>query len=127
MTEGTSRTAAAVGYVCEHVADIQQLLAELGDTTPVERVLAAVRAGEDVAGPLDRLHKILQANGDALGVYGDHARSALRPAGLAPPAPFEIVLLCPHRRCTRYRWPDPDGGTPVCGIDGTPMARERLR
>ncbi|MEV4313056.1 hypothetical protein [Actinocrispum sp. NPDC049592] len=126
MTEGAGRTAAAVGYVCEHVADIQELLAELGDTSPVERVLAAVRAGEDVTEPLDRLHKILQANGDVLGVYGDPGRSALRPAGVARPAPVEVVFLCPHRRCTRYRWPGA-GGTPVCGIDGTPMARERLR
>jgi hypothetical protein len=128
MTEQTDRTAAAVGYVCGQLADIRDHLAHLGDTGPLERLLAAVRDGYELDEPLDRLHEALQAGGDVLGVYGNSARSfGLRPAGITDPRPAEIVFLCPHRRCSRYRWPEPSSEVPTCEIDDTPMVRERLR
>lgn len=128
MTEQADRTAAAAGYVCLHSAEIRALLRELGDPGPLEDVLAAVRGDADLAEVLDRLHEALQAGGDVLGVYGNADRSAgLRPAGVARPAPVELVFLCPHRRCSRYRWPEPGDADPVCEFDGTPMTRERLR
>lgn len=127
--EGPDRTAAAVGYVCGHIADIRDHLEQLGDTGPLDRLLAAARAGDELTGTLDDLHETLLAGGDVLGVYGNAARSGgPRPTGIADPVPAETVFLCPHRRCSRYRWPSPGGGAaPACDIDGTAMVPERLR
>ncbi|GIH48422.1 hypothetical protein SAMN05421833_111148 [Microbispora rosea] len=122
----SDRTAAAIGYVCGHLADIREHLEALGDTGPLDRLLAAVRSGEEAAGPLDWLHEALVAGGDVLGVYGNAGRG-LRPLSVGPD-PGEFVFLCPRRRCVRYRWPSPESGAaPCCEIDGTPMTRERLR
>ncbi|MBE3012981.1 hypothetical protein IL992_27915 [Microbispora sp. NEAU-D428] len=122
----SDRTAAAIGYVCGHLADIREHLEALGDTGPLDRLLAAVRSGEEVAGPLDRLHGALVAGGDVLGVYGNAGRG-LRALAVEPD-PGEFVYLCPQRRCARYRWPSPgSGAAPSCEIGGTPMTRERLR
>jgi len=131
MTETTGpadRTAAAIGYVCGHLADIRDHLTELGDTGPLDRLLAAVAAGDDPAGPLDVLHETLLADGDVLGVYGSTGRSGgLQAAGIADHGPAEVVFLCPYRRCTRYRWPEPGSdAVPTCDIGGAPMVRERL-
>jgi hypothetical protein len=132
MTEGisdpTDPTAAAIGYVCGHLADLRAQLEYVGAVGALEDLLAAVRAGtKDVSAELDRLHDAVLAAGDALGVYQGGSRTAgLKPAGIAAGAPAEAMFLCPHRRCTRFRWPE-EGSPPVCGIDGTPMVRERLR
>jgi hypothetical protein len=125
----SERTAAAVGYVCGHLADIRDHLEHLGDTGTLDRLLAAVQADDELTGPLDRLHETLLAGGDVLGVYGSTGRSGgPRPAGIADPVPAEAVFLCPHRRCSRYHWPSPGkDAAPACDIDGTPMVRERLR
>jgi hypothetical protein len=129
MTEQADRVAAAIGYVCGHLVEIRDNLADLGDAAPLDKLLAAVRDGSDPTGPLDRLHKTLQASGDVLGVYVDPSRAVgPRPVGIAPPGPSEVVFLCPHLRCSRYSWPRPGGdAAPACEIDDTPMTPERLR
>jgi hypothetical protein len=129
LAAGSDPAADAVGYVCDHLADIRDHLEHLGDTGPLDRLLAAIRAGDDLTGPLDRLHELLVAEGDVLGVYGSTGRSGSpRPAGIPDPVPAEAVFLCPRRRCSRYRWPLPgQDAAPSCDIDGTPMLPERLR
>jgi hypothetical protein len=121
-----NRTATAIGYVCGNLTDIREHLAELGDTRLLDRVLAAIRAGDDVVPLLDRLHDVLVAGGDVLGVYGNASRT-VRPLAVESD-PGEDVFLCPDRRCVRYRWPSPDSDVPpACEVTGTPMVRERLR
>ncbi|MFB4273163.1 hypothetical protein [Nonomuraea sp. GTA35] len=124
---GADPLSEAIEYVCEHLADIRWQLEQAGDTGPLDRLLAAVRADAEVNDLIRTLHDALQSGGDALGVYG-HVRSALPKAlsdfGLARPK--HTLYLCPGRRCTRYAWFDPAASPPVCAIDSAPMVPERL-
>ncbi|MGN9845171.1 hypothetical protein ACTMTI_44320 [Nonomuraea sp. H19] len=124
---GADPVGEAIEYVCQHLADIRWQLEQAGDTGPLDRLLAALRADAEVDGLIRALHEALQAGGDALGVYGN-VRSAIPKAlgdfGLARPK--RALYLCPGRRCARYAWFDPAASPPVCGIDGEPMLQERL-
>jgi hypothetical protein len=120
------RVSAAIAYVCGNLPEIRSQLDHLGDSAPLDQLLAAIRDGDDVVQPLDDLHEALLAGGDVLGVYGDSTRSA-RLAGITAAAPLETLYVCPHRRCSRYHWPEPGApATPACEIDETPMLLERL-
>jgi len=121
------RTASAIAYVCAHLADLTDQLTHLGDTGPLDEVLARLRAGDDPDAALDRLHDTLLAAGDVLGVYGSSGRSwNVRVAGADTAAPAEALYVCPLRRCSRYSWAEPGGTGPSCTIGGAPMRRERL-
>lgn len=113
----------AVAYVCQNLADLR---AQLDDRAPLDRLVAAVRGGGDVARLLDELHEALVAGGDVRGVHGASGRS-VRLAGVTAAAPPETLYTCPHRRCARYAWPEPGASAPpTCAIDDTPMLLERL-
>ncbi|MER7468419.1 hypothetical protein [Streptomyces sp. NPDC097981] len=114
-----------VAYVCDQLEQIRGALATTGaeGVTPLERLLAALRAGEDLTAPLDALHEALLAAGDAAGVHG-RARGR-DPIGVNPALPDEWVLLCPTRQCSRFGWPD-GLEEPDCRISGRPLRRERL-
>ncbi|GAA2645228.1 hypothetical protein GCM10010399_93870 [Dactylosporangium fulvum] len=121
------RTASAIAFVCTHLADLRAQLTRLGDTGPLEQLLARLAAGDDPAAALDRLHDTLLAGGDVLGVYGSGTRSwSVHVAGAGTTAPAETLYVCPLRRCARYRWADAGGTAPACTIGGAPMRRERL-
>lgn len=115
----------AVAYVCDELAHIRETLeARTSEgVAPLERVLAALRAGEALAAPLDALHEALLTAGDASGIYG-HPRGLI-PRGVSPAMPDEWVLLCPRNQCSRHAWADgPEA--PRCRITGQPLRRERL-
>jgi hypothetical protein len=115
-----------LAYVC---GQLDQIRADLrgdgtGDVSPLQRLLDAVRDGQDIADPLDALHAVLQESGDALGVYGHGARG-LRPAGVED-GPLEIAYLCPVGRCSGRRWPEVTAFPVRCDITGKDLRRERL-
>ncbi|WP_369263628.1 hypothetical protein [Streptomyces sp. R35] len=133
--EALKRTAAALAYVCTNVEQIREDLRSglCGDDTPLEQLLAAIRHGDDLIGPLDLLHAHLQADGDARGIYGHSGDSStirsFRPAGIdssSPPGPSEVVYLCPATRCSRIWWPQATASVPQCRISGEHLRRERL-
>ncbi|MEE4418400.1 hypothetical protein [Streptomyces bugieae] len=114
-----------IAYVCDQLDRIRATLEAYGTdgAAPLERLLAALRAGGDLGPPLDVLHEALLAAGDAAGVNG-RARG-LTPLGITSPAPDEWVLLCPAGLCARHAWPD-RGEPPRCRISDRPLRRERL-
>ncbi|MER5907853.1 hypothetical protein ABT150_48935 [Streptomyces mirabilis] len=133
MADERGHMAGRLAAMCGHLDEIRRDLRSVpgGDDGPVERVLAAVRDGADVAGALDGLHAVLQAGGDPWGLdgYADDG-SGLRgiwPDGIARPSPGEHVYLCPADRCTRSWWPrratEP---VPECGMSGAALRRKRL-
>ncbi|GAA1530712.1 hypothetical protein GCM10009730_44970 [Streptomyces albidochromogenes] len=94
-------------------------------TAPLERLLAALRDGEDPAPALDALHEALLAAGDAVGVHGGGGTRGMTPLGVDPATPDEWVLICPTRQCSRHAWPDASEA-PRCRVSGQPLRRERL-
>jgi hypothetical protein len=92
-------------------------------TATLERVFAALAAGDDPITPLTELHEALLVAGDASGVDGRTRGRDPMGIGLGPPA--EYVLLCPIHQCYRHAWPD-SPEVPRCRISGQPMRRERL-
>ncbi|MFD8087400.1 hypothetical protein ACFV4F_37570 [Kitasatospora sp. NPDC059722] len=115
-----------IAYVCGDAAGIREALEPA--TEPLDRLLEAVRAGEDITAALNDLHVALQAAGDALGVYGYNRSpsSGLRLAGAVPSRPREALLICPTGRCSRYDRPDPVAPAPTCAIDGLALRRTLL-
>ena len=77
--EAASRVADALAGVCGQLDSLRALLPDDDEGSPLEKLLEAVRAGQDPAGPLDALHTALLAAGDHLGVYGN--TRSLRPMG----------------------------------------------
>lgn len=130
------RVATQLGVVCAHLDEIRRDLLDgvAGSASPLEEALAAVRSGDDVAGPLDVLHAMLQADGDPQGLngygQGDAATRSLRPVGIAAGAPGETVYVCPlmgqSDRCARYWWPQGAAPVPTCSISGSPLHRDRI-
>jgi hypothetical protein len=115
--------------VCENLADIRGCLESDGDPLALDRLLAALRTGQDPAGPVDDLNTALQAAGDARGVYGNtrgDAGPGASPHGIGPPRPAEVVYLCPGRLCSRYWLPDPSAAVPRCTFKGELQRAERL-
>lgn len=138
MREESTQVADAVARVCADVPGIRARLERTGDTSTLDRVIAAVRDGGEVAERLDELHAALQRCGDALGVFGTTRRGGstrgARPVGLGDPRPVEVVLLCPRGNCSRAWRPDhpaidtaiPPSTRPECRLHGEPLRWERL-
>lgn len=129
VSASDDRLAAAVGYVCGRLGDLRAQLEECGQAERLDRFLAAVHGDGDVIAALDALHQALQAGGDPLGVYGTTGRGSVGPipAGIQDARPVEALYLCPNRRCTRFRWPDPAASAPPwCAIADEPMLWKRL-
>ncbi len=126
-------TAQRLTFVCSGVEDIRRRLCNhpAGDDTVLEDVLTAVRDGGEMAGPVDTLHRVLQALGDAQGLYaysdnGHTADRGVHPAGADRERPAEPVYLCPAGRCARFWWPQGPAPVPRCEINGDALRRDRL-
>jgi len=135
VADGAGREAEVLAHVCATLntlrADVRRITG--GDEELLQRLMITVRAGNDITDLLDQLHELLQADGDALGLYGrldvDPPNRALRPVGAGHdpvPNPTEIVYLCPVGRCSRYRWPQAGTTPPQCDVNESPMRRDRL-
>ena len=108
-----------IAYVCDNLADIRRRLERDGDSLVLDRLLTALRSGEDPAGPVDDLNTALQAAGDALGVYGKYAgrcRAGNKPARDRPAAPGRGGVPVPGRLCSRYWLPDPSAAVPIARL-----------
>jgi hypothetical protein len=121
----TARAAAALAYLCEHLAEIRATLGDVGTdaSTPLQRLLAALRAGrsEDIASALTAVHTALRVAGDAPGIFG-HTRG-LEALGVHS---FEIVYRCPLRVCNGRGEAEAAIDPPRCAVNGQPLRRERL-
>lgn len=119
-----------LAYVCAHVDEISEVLAEDvpgGDgLQSLERLRSALRGSGDISGALTDLHHALLHAGDALGVYG-HVRGVRGwpLAGFDQSEPIEIVYRCPIGRCSRVV-PGPAVTPPRCGVAGESLRREQL-
>lgn len=127
------KVADGIAYVCEHLVEIRSRLARAGGTSPLERFLEDLRAGNDVSALLDEIHFALQAGRDQLGVYGHtissgprRSASGSRSPGLGVPVPAEPVYLCPGGRCNRWWLPDERATPPECEVYGQQLSRDRL-
>ncbi|MFF7174776.1 hypothetical protein [Streptomyces pseudovenezuelae] len=126
-------TAQRLAAVCSSVEKIRGRLlnSPAGNDDILEEVLIAARSDGEIAGPVDVLHAVLQALGDAQGLYSysDNGRTVDRgvhPAGIDRERPAEAVYLCPAARCARFWWPQ--GPVPVarCAISGEALRWDRL-
>jgi len=134
MGEPSTQVADAVARVCADEPQIRAHLERAGDTSPLDRLIAAVRDGGEVPERLDELHTALQRCGDALGVFGPTRRSgggfrSARPVGMGDPRRVEVVFLCPRGTCSRAWLPDPaapPSTPPTCQMHGAPLRWERL-
>lgn len=130
--EDRGRSADLLAAVCAHAEEIRADLLDGsgGGEAPLDDVLAAMAAGDDLAAPLEALHAVLQASGDALGLlgYSDHVATTrgLRPTGVGEAELVETVYLCPAGRCTRYWFPVGSAPVPHCRLDGVPLRADRL-
>ncbi|NUR57766.1 MAG: hypothetical protein HOV87_03545 [Catenulispora sp.] len=136
---GRADDGAALAYVCEHMDEVREDLAEAGQgsgsgaTVLLEELNVAFGAGQPVGAILDAIHTVLLDAGDVLGLYGrfdpDHRGqpSGLTVAGLSvrPPEADEVVLLCPSERCTRSSWPM-RGQVPRCAFTDEALREDRL-
>lgn len=133
MREQSTKVTDAVARVCAEEPQIRACLERAGDTSPLDRLIAAVHEGGEVSARLDELHAALQRCGDALGVFGPSRRGggfrSARPVGMGDPRPVEVVFLCPRGTCSRYWRPnpaEPPSTAPTCQIHGEPLRWERL-
>ncbi|TDC25965.1 hypothetical protein E1265_05555 [Streptomyces sp. 8K308] len=132
--EDPGRSADLLAAVCGHAKEIRAdlLHGSGGGAAPLDDVLAAMAAGDDLAAPLEALHAVLRASGDALGLlgYSDHVATTrgLEPAGIVgvEDGLVETVYLCPAGRCTRYWFPVGSAPVPHCRFDDVPLRGERL-
>src|ERR1700754_3850187 len=109
--DGENGTAMELARACHDAAEIRESLESAGDTSPLDRLVVALRQGGDIGEPLWELHEALRRSGGALGLpplglRGGYGRA---PAGLGAARPVEVVFLCPNRVCTRVWRPSPDG------------------
>jgi len=133
MHEESTQVADAVAWVCAEEPGIRACLERAGDTSPLDRLIAVVRDGGDVAERLDELHSALQRCGDALGVFGPTRRGGgyvgALPGGIGDPRQVEVLFLCPRGSCSRAWRPDPTTSTsspPTCQLHGESLRWERL-
>lgn len=135
MRDESTEVADAVARVCADVPTIRARLERAGDTSPLDRLIAAMRDGGEVAERLGELHTALQRCGDALGVFGSTRRGGgyggTLPGGMGDPNPVEVVFLCPRGSCSRGWRPDPatspsPSTPPTCQLHGEPLRWERL-
>lgn len=115
-----------LAYVCRRLDDISGLLPKKKQAL-VSQVLAAVRAGQDPAGPLQALHIALQVAGDHLGVWG-HRGEPRGPnmTGINRHQPLEPFYPCPLSRCSGRQVDQSTVFPLVCAITGRELRRERL-
>lgn len=127
MTENNKAAQrAALAYVCEQWDFLRAELPidRIGEPPLLQRLLAAIREGSDLTGPLDALHEAVLASGDALGIYG--STRGVQPVGIEATATTEAVYLCPAGRCSRYTWPQSTDDQPRCQVTGKPLRRDSL-
>lgn len=121
------RVAEGLAYVCRNLDSLHAVLP--GDEqSPLRRLLAAMRADHDQAGPMEALHAALLAAGDPLGVWG-HARSESRAVSIAGAdggRPFEPIYLCPQGRCSGRRVDKTTTFPLTCAITGQHLRRDHL-
>ncbi|WP_331769521.1 hypothetical protein OG948_37825 (plasmid) [Embleya sp. NBC_00888] len=133
MTD-TEAIALALAIVCSRAEEIRTRLrnSPVGGDAALEELLTAARGGGRTADRLDVLHAILQALGDARGLYayGDDGRVENRDvhaAGLGRvESATDLVYLCPDSRCTRSWWPQGSAPVPHCVVSGSTLRRDRL-
>jgi len=112
-------------------------LERAGDTSPLDRLIAAARDGAELSELLDELRTALQRCGDAVGVFVPrasewnlrHRDSGLRPVGVGVPSPVEVAFRCPQGTCSRDWQPDPahpSSTPPTCPVYGKPLRWTRL-
>lgn len=133
MREESTQVTDAVAWVCAGEPGIRACLERDGDTSPLDRLIAAVRDGGEVVERLDELHAALQRCGDALGVFGPTRRGGnyhgAHPVGMGDPRPVEVVFLCPRGNCSRTWRPDAvtqPSTPPECQLHGESLRWERL-
>ncbi|MET9547121.1 hypothetical protein ABZY36_17665 [Streptomyces sp. NPDC006627] len=129
------RTADALAYVCANIDDIRDTLRDSGPEhmALLDELLTAACDNGDLGPLLDALHAVVQAGGDARGVYvwvsevSTRGLPCIGPAtvpGFGPPS--ETAFLCPLRRCTRFWLPRAGEPEPCCEINGVPLRKDRL-
>ncbi len=135
----SSPAAAVLAWVCAEEPGIRASLERAGDTSPLDRLLAAARGGSEMSDLLDELHAALQRCGDAPGGFGPirrgtddrgYGESGFRPVGLGSPRPVEVAFHCPRGTCSRDWQPDPAApasSPPICPVYGEVMRWTRLR
>ncbi len=127
----TTPPAEALARVCAEEPQIRARLESAGDASPLDRLIAVVRDGGELTGPLDELHAVLRAAPHAEG-RGSARRGGgfrgVRPMGMGDPRPVEVVFLCPRGSCSRRWQPDPVASPtpPACLVHGEPLLWERL-
>ncbi len=130
---------AAVAWVCSEEPQMRASLERAGDTSPLDRLIAAAREEAKLSELLDELHTALQRCGDAVGCFGpraglrewdrQHRDSGLRPVGVAVPSPVEVAFHCPQGTCSRDWQPDPahpPSTPPTCPVYDKPLRWSRL-
>ncbi|MFD7003806.1 hypothetical protein ACFWA5_48135 [Streptomyces mirabilis] len=130
MAEPDETARSMLAIVCVNAEDIRRRLCNgpTGNAALLEEVLTAARGGRETSGPVDVLHAVLQALGDARGLYA-YRRTAGRgvhPPGADRECPDEPVYLCPAARCARFWWPEGPVLVPRCAISGDALRRDRL-
>ena len=129
---------AAVGlaYVCANLQEIRSLFGDegAGPAAPLPRLLAALQAlpgsggqeasKEQIPELLSEVHTALQAQGDALGVFGHSGR--VRGLDAAGVESLEIVYRCPLKVCTGRDEAESSQFPPRCSISQAELMRERL-
>ena len=117
-------------------------LERAGDTSPLDRLIAATRDGAELSELLDELRTALQRCGDAVGVFGParhgagfrewdrrHRDSGSRPVGVGVPSAVEVAFHCPQNTCSRDWQPDPahpPSTPPTCPVYDKPLRWSRL-
>ncbi|MFD5342695.1 hypothetical protein ACFWJY_02725 [Streptomyces anulatus] len=127
MTEEVSaaRIRRGLSYVCENLEDLREHLAQLGRTAELDRLRrAVVDKTESPATPLDAIDRIVRADGNARGAYGDNARMVPEPGplGVGPAAEADVAFLCPLSACERVEWAEPTmREAPRCRLGEVPL------
>ena len=139
MSDEPTRVRAAVARVCSEEPQMRASLERAGDTSPLDRLIAAARDGAELSELLNDLHAALQRCGDAVGVFGPraglrewdlrHRDSGLRPVGVGVSSAVEVAFHCPRGTCSRDWQPDPahpSSTPPTCPVYGKPLRWTRL-
>jgi hypothetical protein len=116
-----ARAAAALAYVCEHLADIRSTLGD--NSASLRRLLETAQTAppQDLGVAVAAVHHDLRAAGDTRGLFG-HLRG-IEPLGLRS---FHIIYRCPLARCTGRDGNQVNEHLPHCTLSGQPLERERL-
>jgi hypothetical protein len=124
--DGRDVFAYQVAWLCQGLdAGIRTIPA----TAPlIDRLVAELRPGGDVAAPIGELDRLLRGSGVAggLAAYGDSDEAYAPPAGVGDGHPVEETWVCPLDRCMRVELVSAGPG-PRCGLGDRPMRRMRLR